>query len=62
MAKELAKKEKNTNNSGARYIKRYWQLYVLLLLPMVYLIVFKYVPMYLTRRTRMLTTTTRSPL
>lgn len=28
------------------YLKRYWQLYVLLLLPMVYLIIFKYVPMY----------------
>ena len=28
------------------YIKRYWQLYVLLLLPMIYLVIFKYVPMY----------------
>ncbi len=27
------------------YIKRYWQLYALLLLPMVYLFVFKYLPM-----------------
>lgn len=27
------------------YMKRYWQLYALLLLPMVYLLVFKYVPM-----------------
>lgn len=27
------------------YMKRYWQLYALLLLPMIYLIVFKYVPM-----------------
>ena len=27
------------------YLKRYWQLYVLLFLPMVYLLVFKYVPM-----------------
>jgi putative aldouronate transport system permease protein len=27
------------------YLKRYWQLYVLLFLPMVYLFVFKYVPM-----------------
>ncbi|MBO5485356.1 MAG: sugar ABC transporter permease, partial [Eubacterium sp.] len=27
------------------YMRRYWQLYVLLLLPMIYLIVFKYVPM-----------------
>ena len=27
------------------YLKRYWQLYVLLFLPMLYLIIFKYVPM-----------------
>ena len=27
------------------YIKRYWQLYLLLLLPMLYLIIFKYIPM-----------------
>jgi len=27
------------------YIKRYWQLYALLLLPMIYFFVFKYVPM-----------------
>lgn len=27
------------------YMKRYWQLYLLLFLPMVYLLVFKYVPM-----------------
>lgn len=27
------------------YLKRYWQLYALLLLPMIYLVVFKYAPM-----------------
>ncbi len=27
------------------YIKRYWQLYLLLLLPMAYFVVFKYIPM-----------------
>lgn len=27
------------------YMKRYWQLYALLLLPLVYLLVFKYIPM-----------------
>ena len=27
------------------YFKRYWQLYLLLLLPMVYLVIFKYIPM-----------------
>lgn len=46
MAKEVASKKKNTSNGGMRYIKRYWQLYVLLLLPMIYLFIFKYVPMY----------------
>ena len=44
MAKEkqanFAKKKLN-----AAYFKRYWQLYALLLLPLIYLIVFKYVPM-----------------
>lgn len=28
------------------YIKRYWQLYLLLLIPLIYLVVFKYSPMY----------------
>jgi len=36
-----AKKKK----SFGSYMKKYWQLYVLLLPPLVYLIVFKYVPM-----------------
>ena len=27
------------------YMKRYWQLYVLLALPLLYLLIFKYVPM-----------------
>ena len=31
--------------SFKNYIKRYWQLYVLLLLPLVYLLIFKYLPM-----------------
>lgn len=47
MAKEKemvakAAKPKAKNN----YLKRYWQLYVLLLLPMIYLFVFKYAPMW----------------
>lgn len=29
-----------------REILRHWQLYLLLLLPITYLIIFKYVPMY----------------
>ncbi len=31
--------------SFGSYIKRYWQLYLLLFLPMLYLLVFKYIPM-----------------
>lgn len=31
--------------SFGRYIKRYWQLYALLLLPLTYLVIFKYAPM-----------------
>lgn len=32
-------------NKKYAYIKRYWQLYALLALPIIYLIVFKYIPM-----------------
>ena len=45
------KKEKNQMVVPAKktnfkaYIKRYWQLYALLFLPMLYLVIFKYVPM-----------------
>jgi putative aldouronate transport system permease protein len=39
--KPINKKTKNT----IRYIKRYWTLYLLMLLPMTYFIVFKYIPM-----------------
>ena len=52
MAKEAkvkqAKVEDPNKIKPARfsYIKRYWQLYALLLLPMIYLLVFKYGPMY----------------
>lgn len=35
--------EKRTKRRA--YIKRYWQLYAMLLLPMAYLIIFKYIPM-----------------
>lgn len=31
--------------SFGAYIRRYWQLYLLLLLPMLYLLIFKYIPM-----------------
>ena len=37
-------KEKSSMSFGA-YIRRYWQLYLLLLLPMLYLLIFKYIPM-----------------
>lgn len=41
------KKNKNVkqNTNKKAYLKRYWQLYLLLLIPMVYLLLFKYLPM-----------------
>jgi putative aldouronate transport system permease protein len=39
--KPITKKSGNT----IRYIKRYWTLYLLMLLPLAYFIVFKYIPM-----------------
>lgn len=44
------RKESLETASGSKqpwttYLKKYWQLYVLLLVPMIYLFVFKYVPM-----------------
>ncbi len=41
-ASELALRKKGAFGS---YIKRYWQLYALLALPLLYLLIFKYVPM-----------------
>lgn len=41
-------KEKSVSRKNKKfsvYMKRYWQLYALLFLPMLYLIVFKYIPM-----------------
>ena len=33
-------------NAFVKSLKKHWQLYLLLLPPLIYLIVFKYVPMY----------------
>ena len=43
-ASELAQRKKRGGDFGP-YIKRYWQLYALLALPLLYLLVFKYAPM-----------------
>ena len=45
MAKEV-KVKPHKRKMNASYWRRYWQLYLLLLLPIVYLIIFKYAPMY----------------
>ena len=37
---------KRQKNASKAWIRRDWDLYVMLILPMVYIIVFKYVPMY----------------
>ena len=41
-----AKKEYVPKTARGIYFKRYWQLYAMLLLPIIYFIVFKYSPMY----------------
>lgn len=46
MAKEKAVyKTPRSKGSTLRYFKRYWQLYALVALPIIYLLVFKYLPM-----------------
>lgn len=47
VASTKPKKEKQSKQkvNWKAYFKRYWQLYLLLLLPMIYLLVFKYLPM-----------------
>lgn len=40
----MEKTKKTKGNKG--YFGKYWQLYVLLFFPMLYLVIFKYVPMY----------------
>ena len=44
-ASENAVKAPKQKTNWKIYMKRYWQLYVLLLLPMAYLLIFKYIPM-----------------
>ncbi len=47
MAKERSQAVKPPRTKlNASYIRRYWQLYALLVLPIAYLILFKYVPMW----------------
>ncbi|AOZ95222.1 ABC transporter permease [Butyrivibrio hungatei] len=41
----MKEKGKTSNFKFSVYMKRYWQLYVMLLLPLTYLLVFKYAPM-----------------
>lgn len=45
MANEKAVKQPKKKTNWKVYLKRYWQLYALLLLPLIYLFVFKYMPM-----------------
>ncbi len=46
MAKDTKVKVKGPKQKfNATYLKRYWQLYFLLALPIIYLIIFKYIPM-----------------
>ncbi|MFA6628098.1 MAG: sugar ABC transporter permease, partial [Bacilli bacterium] len=36
----------NKKSHRKKYLKKYWQLYVMMLLPLLYFIIFKYVPMF----------------
>ena len=45
VTKEKAEKSESRTAEWKVYLKRYWQLYVLLFLPMFYLLIFKYEPM-----------------
>lgn len=45
MNKNGMRDPKKKKGGFAVYMKRYWQLYVLLLLPLLYLLIFKYIPM-----------------
>ncbi len=42
--KEIQQRKTHKNNMRI-YMKRYWQLYLLLFLPLIYLLIFKYIPM-----------------
>lgn len=42
---DLAVRTPQKKNAFGPYIRRYWQLYALLALPLLYLLVFKYIPM-----------------
>ncbi len=44
-SKEGANQEMLNQNKGLIHLKKNWQLYLLLLIPMVYLFIFKYMPM-----------------
>ena len=42
----MSRQAKAQNKAGAGvYLKKYWQLYVMLFLPLLYLLIFKYAPM-----------------
>ncbi len=43
--KEKQKVKTRNKQSAGTYLKKYWQLYALLAIPMIYLVVFKYAPM-----------------
>ena len=44
--KRLNASRKNSNQPLSKHLKRYWQLYAMMVLPIIYMIIFKYVPMF----------------
>lgn len=45
MKSTVVKRDKKMTPKFLVYMKRYWTLYLLLLLPLIYLVIFKYIPM-----------------
>lgn len=46
MAKKRVERPKAKKGSVVKHIKKYWQLYTMLLIPLVYFVIFKYGPMF----------------
>ena len=46
MSKNIAANKSKKHNSWKKEFKRNWSLYLLVAIPVVYLVIFKYIPMY----------------
>lgn len=46
MSKNVAANKNKKHNSWKKEFKRNWSLYLLVAIPVAYLVIFKYIPMY----------------